>query len=161
MPLEAVGLLQEGGGAAAAREGHHQHAGGRRAAVGGGFFCGTAEHLAIAHRAGGQAIAGPLGGHGLHGPAKAMGGGLDGAIGTTGTAMEQKLHQAASGGGAEGGSDREGRPIEITATTGYHHQGAAMGAGRGVRQGGIRQQAKRRLRGRICGPWKEQTHGRV
>ena len=132
-----------------------------RAAVGGGFLAGAAEHLAIAHRACRQAIAGPLGRHGLHGPAEAMGSGLDGAIGTTGTAVEQQLHQAAGGGGAEGGGDREGRPIEITATTGHHHQGAAMGARRGVRQGGIRQQAKRRLRGRMCGPWKEQTHGRL
>jgi hypothetical protein len=90
-----------------------------------------------------------------------MGGGLDGAIGTTGTTVEQQLHQAAGGGGAEGGGNREGRPIKITATTVHHHQGTAVGARRGMRQGGIRQQAKRRLRGRMCGPWKEQTHGRV
>ncbi len=138
-------------------------AGGPVAAVGRCPLAGVAEHLAVAHRSGRQAIAGPLGGHGLHGPAEAMGGGLDGAIGATGTTVEQQLHQPAGGGGSEGGGhggDRVGRPIENTATA-SHHQGAAMGTKRGVRQGWIRQQAKRRLRGRICGPWKEQTHGRM
>jgi hypothetical protein len=83
-------------------------AGGPVAAVGRCPLAGVEEHLAVAHRSGRQAIAGPLGGHGLHRPAEAMGGGLDGAIGTTGTTVEQQLHQPAGGGGAEGGGDREG-----------------------------------------------------
>ena len=87
--LEAAGLLQEGGGAGAAGEGEHQHAGGGDAAEGRGFLVGAAEHLAIAHRPGGDAVASPLGGDGLDGPAEAMGSGGDGLIGTTGTAVQE------------------------------------------------------------------------
>jgi len=121
MPLEAAGLLQEGGGAGAAGEGEHQHTGGTDAAEGGRFLVGAAEHLAIAHRPGGDAVAGPLGGNGLHSPAEAMGGGGDGAIGTTGTAMEEQLHEAAGNGLAQGQGHAGGGPIEITATAGHHH----------------------------------------
>ena len=154
MPLEAAGLLQEVGGAGAAGEGEHQHAGGGDAAEGGRFLVGAAEHLAIAHRAGGDAVAGPLGGDGLDGPAEAMGGGGDGLIGTAGTAMEQQLHQAATDGLPQGQGHAGGGPIEITATTGHHHQGTAVGA-----HG--RKPAKRRRGGRICGTRKEQSHGRL
>jgi hypothetical protein len=154
MPLEAMGLRQEGGGAGAAGEGDHEHTGGGDAAEGGCFLVGAAEHLAIAHRAGGDAVAGPLGGDGLHRPAEAMGSGGDGLIGTAGTAVEQELHKAATDGLAEGEGHAGGGPIEITATTGYHHQGTAVGA-----HG--REQAKRRRGGRICGTRKEQSHGRL
>jgi hypothetical protein len=154
MPLEAAGLLQEGGGAGSAGEGDHEHTGGTDAAVGGGFLVGAAEHLAIAHRAGGDAVAGPLGGDGLHSPAEAMGGGGDGLIGTTGTAVEEELHKAAGDGLPQGQGHAGSGPIEITATTSYHHQGTAVGA-----HG--REQAKRRRGGRICGTRKEQSHGRL
>ena len=129
--------------------------------MGGGLLAGAAEHLAIAHRAGSEAIAGPLGGHGIHGPAEAMGGGIDGAIGTTGAAMEHQLHEAASGSGAEGGGDHQGRPIEITTTTGNDDQGAAMGAAERARGRWIGQRAKQRRGGRRCGARKEQTHGGI
>jgi hypothetical protein len=154
MPLEAAGLLQEGGGAGAAGEGDHQHAGGGDAAEGLGFLVGAAEHLAIAHRAGGDAVAGPLGGDDLDGPAEAMGSGGDGLIGTTGTAVQEKLHEAAGDGLPQGQGHAGGRPIEITAITSHHHQGTAGGA-----HG--REQAKRRRGGRICGTRKEQSHGRL
>jgi hypothetical protein len=154
MPLEAAGLRQEGGGAAAAGEGDHQHAGGGDATEGRGFLVSAAEHLAIAHRPGGDAVAGPLGGDGLHSPAEAMGGGGDGLISTAGTAMEQQLHEAAGDDLPQGEGHAGGGPIEITATAGYHHQGTAVGA-----HG--REQAKRRRGGRICGTRKEQSHGRL
>ena len=154
MPLEAAGLLQEGGGAGSAGEGDHQHAGGGDATEGLGFLVGATEHLAIAHRAGGDAVAGPLGGDGLDSPAEAMGSGGDGLIGTTGTAVEEELHEAAGGGLPQGQGHAGGGPIEITATTGYHHQGTAVGA-----HG--RKPAKRRRGGRICGTRKEQSHGRL
>ena len=157
--LEAVGLIEEGGGAGAAGEGDHQHAGGGGAGMGGGLLAGAAEHLAIAHRAGGDAVAGPLGGHGFYGPAEAMGGGIDGAIGTTGAAMEHQLHEATGGSGAEGGGDHQGRPIEITTTAGHHHQGAAVGAGNGERSRWSGERAMRRQGERRCGARKEQTHG--
>ncbi len=154
LPLEAAGLLQEGGGAGAAWEGDHQHAGGGDATEGLGFLVGAAEHLAIAHRAGGDAVAGPLGRDGLHSPAEAMGSSGDRLISTTGTAMEEELHEAAGDGLPQGQSHAGGGPIEITATAGHHHQGAAVGA-----HG--REQAKRRRGGRICGTRKEQSHGRL
>lgn len=100
--LPAVGLGQEGGGAGVAGEGDHQHCGGGGAGVGRGRLDGAAEKLAIAHRTGREAIAGPLGGDGLHGPAEALGSGGDGAIRTTGTAMKHQLHQPAGSGGGEG-----------------------------------------------------------
>ena len=114
MPLEAAGLRQEGGGAGAAGEGDHQHTGGTDAAVGRGFLVGAAEHLAIAHRAGGDAVAGPLGGDGLDSPAEAMGSGGDGLIGTAGTAVKQQVHEAATDGLPQGQGHAGGGPIEIT-----------------------------------------------
>jgi hypothetical protein len=83
-----------------------------------------------------------------------MGGGGDGLIGATGTAMEEELHEAAGDGLPQGQGDAGRRPIEITATTGYDHQGTAVGAHR-------REPAKRRRGGRICGTRKEQSHGRL
>jgi hypothetical protein len=154
MPLEAAGLLQEGGGAGAAGEGEHQHAGGGDVAEGLGFLVGAAEHLAIAHRAGGDAVAGPLGRDGLDSPTEAMGSGGDGLIGTAGTAVEEELHKAPTDGLPQGQGDAGSGPIEITATTSYHHQRTAVGA-----HG--RELAKRRRGGRICGTRKEQSHGRL
>jgi hypothetical protein len=83
-----------------------------------------------------------------------MGSGGDGLIGTTGTAMEEKLHEAAGDGLPQGQGHAGGGPIEITATAGHHHQRTAVGA-----HG--REQAKRRRGGRICGTRKEQTHRRL
>ena len=154
MPLEAAGLLQEGSGAGAAWEGDHQHTGGGNAAEGRGFLVGAAEHLAIAHRTSGDAVAGPLGGDGLHRPAEAMGSGGNRLISTSGAPVEEELHEAAGDGLPQGQGHAGGGPIEITATTGYHHQGAAVGA-----HG--REPAKRRRGGRICGTRKEQSHGRL
>ena len=50
-----------------------------------------------------------------------MGSGGDGLIGTTGTAMEKELHEAARNGLPQGQGHAGGGPIEITATAGYHH----------------------------------------
>ena len=119
-----MGLMEEGGGAGATGEGDHQEAGGWLAwsGAGGGELAGALQHLAIAHRPGTTAIKAPLGAKDFHRPAEAGSGLIDGGIGPTGTAMEQALHRAASGGQAEGGGDLIGGPIEITATTGHDHQ---------------------------------------
>jgi hypothetical protein len=121
-----MGLMEQGGGAGAAREGDHQEAGGWLAwsGAGGGELAGALQHLAITHRPGTTAIKAPLGADDFHGPTEARGGLIDGGIGPTGTAMQEALHGAASGGQAEGGGDLIGGPIEITAPTGHDHQGA-------------------------------------
>jgi hypothetical protein len=134
-----------------AGEGHHQDAGGRDAAIGSGLLGGAAQHLAIAHRTGSRAIAGPLGGDGLDRPAEAMTSGIDGAIRTAGTAMEKELNQPAIGGLPQGDGDTNGGPIEITPTTGDHHQSAAMGMRWGP-------ETMRRRRSRTCGPRRKQMH---
>ena len=59
------------------------------------------------------------------GPAELIGGGRDGLIRAAGSAMEQGLHQAATGGTQEMGGNQLGGPGEITATTGHNHQLAA------------------------------------
>ena len=51
-----------------------------------------------------------------------IGGGRDGLISPAGSAMEQGLHQAATGGTQEMGGNQLGGPGEITATTGNDHQ---------------------------------------
>jgi len=119
-----MGLMEEGGGAGAAREGDHEEAGGWFACSGpgGGELAGALQHLAITHRAGATAIKAPLGAEDFHGPAEAGGGLIDSGIGAAGTAMQEALHGAASGGNAEGGGDLIGGPIEITAPTGHDHQ---------------------------------------
>ena len=121
-----MGLMEQGGGAGAAGEGDHQEACGWLAwrGPGGGELAGALQHLAITHRAGTTAIKAPLRANDFHGPAEAGGGLIDGGIGAAGTAMEQALHRAASGGQAEGGGDLIRGPIEITAPTGHDHQGA-------------------------------------
>jgi hypothetical protein len=119
-----MGLIEEGGGAGATGEGDHQEAGRRLAwsGAGGGELAGALQHLAIAHRPGATAIKAPLGAEDFHRPTEAGGGLIDGGISPAGTAMEEALHWAASGGQAEGGGDLIGGPIEIAATTGHDHQ---------------------------------------
>jgi hypothetical protein len=123
-PLEAMGLMEQGGGAGATGEGDHQQSGRQLAWRGPGVsqLAGALQHLAITHRAGATAIKAPLGAKDFHRPAKAGGGLIDGGIGAAGTAMEQALHRAASGGQAEGGGDLTGGPIEIAASTRHDHQ---------------------------------------
>jgi hypothetical protein len=124
MPLEAMGLVEQGGGAGATGEGDHQQTGGwlPRRGPGGGELAGALQHLAITHRPSTTAIEAPLRAEDFHGPAEAGGGLIDSGIGAAGTAMEKALHGAASGGQAEGGGDLIGRPIEITATPSHDHQ---------------------------------------
>ncbi len=119
-----MGLVEQGGGAGATGEGDHQEAGRRLAwsGAGGGELAGALQHLAITHRPGATAIKAPLRAEDFPGPTEAGGGLIDGGIGAAGTAMEQALHRAASGGQTEGGGDLIGRPIEITATPGHDHQ---------------------------------------
>lgn len=150
-PLHAPGLLEEGGRAKPAGEGHHEDTGGRDAAIGSGLLGGATQHLAIAHRTGSRAIAGPLGGDGLDRPAEAMASGIDSAISPAGTAMQKQLHQPAIGGLPQDRGNTNGRPIEITTTTGNDHHGTAMGRRWG-------QETMRRRRSRTCGPRREQMH---
>jgi hypothetical protein len=121
-----MGLIEEGGGAGATGEGDYQLASGWLpwSGPGGGELAGALQHLAITHRAGTTAIKAPLRAKDFHRPTEAGGGLIDCGIGAAGTAMEQALHRAASGGQAEGGGDLISGPIEITAPTGHDHQRA-------------------------------------
>jgi hypothetical protein len=119
-----MGLTEQGGGAGATGEGDHQQAGGWLAwsGAGGGELAGALQLLAITHRPGTKAIKAPLGAKDFHRPTEARGGLIDGGIGAAGTAMEQALHRATSGGNAKGGGDLIRGPIEITAPTRHDHQ---------------------------------------
>lgn len=159
--LPAAGLLEEGGGAGATGEGDDQDAGGEGEGLAAGLLGGAAQHLAIALGAGGGAVAIPLGGDGLHGPAEAMGGDLDGVISAAGIAMEEAMDEATGDGLGEGGGDTNGRPIEITATTGHEHQGAAEGLAEGKNNRQRRERPKQRRGNRRCGTRKRQIHGGI
>ncbi len=100
--LQPAGLLQQRGGAAMAGEGDHHHTGRSTGGLGAGCINGTAEHLAIADRAGAEPEAGPIGADHVHSPAEATGSGIDGLIGATGTAMKEAVHHQAAGVGLEG-----------------------------------------------------------
>ena len=122
--LELLGLGQEGGGALSAGEGDHRHGGWHGQGLGSGQLNGAAQHLGIADRAGGHAIAGPLGGDFLCGPAELGSGGGDGLIRPASTTMQEAMHQPASGLGLQGSGDAQRRPIEAAATTGNDDQRA-------------------------------------
>jgi hypothetical protein len=87
----------------------------------------------------------------LHGPAKAGGGDLDGVISAAGIAMEEAMDEATGRGLGEGGGDTNGRPIEITATTGHEHQGTAEGVTEGENNRQRREGPKQRRGSRRCG----------
>jgi len=55
-------------------------------------------------------------------PAELIGSWGDGLISPAGSAMEERLHQAATGGAQQVGGNQLGGPGEITATTGHDHQ---------------------------------------
>jgi hypothetical protein len=117
---EAAGLIEQGGGAAGTGEGDHQQPG----AEGEGFhqIDGVLKHLAVANRAGGAAVLLPESRAGKLEPTELISSGGNRLIGAASSAMEHRLHQAATGGAQEMGGDQLRRPGEITTTTGHDHQ---------------------------------------
>ena len=83
-----------------------------------GLHQGLLQQEAIADGAGTAAIAAPISGEGLDPPAELLGGTADGAISTTGTAMEQQMDRPAARALKQGGGDALLGPDEITATSG-------------------------------------------
>ena len=87
-------------------------------------FCagdGLLEQLAIADRPGGAAMAAPLGRHHQGAPAQLGSGAGDGGIGTTGTAMEQQMHQPAAAAGEQLSCHALMGPSQITTAPGGDH----------------------------------------
>jgi hypothetical protein len=85
------------------------------------------------------------------GPAQLIGSGGNGLISPAGSAMEQGLHQAATGGAEEMGGNQLGGPGEITATTSHDHElTTTWQKDRGK---------QRRIRRRQCGGLSKRKHG--
>ena len=100
----APGLLHQRGGAGTTGERHHQHGNrGRGGREGHGPADRQLEQLAIADRPSRAAMAAPIGGEHPNRPAQLTGGAADGAISATGPAMEQLMHELATGAGQQGG----------------------------------------------------------
>jgi hypothetical protein len=66
----------------------------------------------------------PLGWHHHGGPAQLLGRAANGGIGTTGSAMEQQMHQPAAAAGEQLSSHALMGPSKIPAATGRDHQRA-------------------------------------
>ena len=81
-----------------------------------GLHQGLLQQEAIADRTGSAAMAAPISGEGLDPPAELLGGTADGAISTTGTAMQQQMDRPAPAALEQGGGDVLLGPDEITAT---------------------------------------------
>jgi hypothetical protein len=89
--------------------------------VGLGLDEGLLKQLPIADGTGAAAKATPFSREGLNAPAELMGSAADGLIGTTGTAMEQQMHQPAAAAGEQLSGDALMGPGEITAATSGDH----------------------------------------
>jgi hypothetical protein len=105
------------------------------------FYCdeGLIQQKAIADGASSAAMAVPISGEGLDPPAELLGGTADGAISTTGTAMQKQMDRPATAALEESRGDALLGPDQITATSG-NNDDRAMGQRR------RRQEAK----GRQC-----------
>jgi hypothetical protein len=149
----APGLLHQRGRACPTGEGDHQHRGAECwGGVGLGLHQGLLKQKAIADRPGRAAMAAPISNEGLDPPAELLGGTPDGAISTTGTAMEQQMYRPATAALEQGGGDARLRPDEITATSGDDDD-RAMGQRR------RRQQARKRQCSGLGHCSREQAHG--
>ena len=115
-----MGLIEQGGSATGTGKADHQKASAKRKS--GGQIERSLEYLAIANRPGGAAVLAPGSRAGDLGPAELIGSGGNGLISPAGSAMEQGLHQAATGGAQEMGGNQLGGPGEITATTSHDHE---------------------------------------
>jgi hypothetical protein len=131
---QAAGLLHQRGGAGTAGERHHQH---RSETAGGGMgFCagdGLLEQLPVADRPGGTAVLLPLGRHHHRAPAQLIGGAGNGGIGTTGTTVQNQMHQPAAAAGEQLSGNALMGPGQIPTATGRDHKRAGGGLD-GLRQ---------------------------
>ena len=83
-----------------------------------GLHQGLLEQTPIADGPSTAAITAPISGERLDAPAELVGGSADGAIGATGTSMEQQMDGPATTALEQGGGDALLGPDEITATSG-------------------------------------------
>jgi hypothetical protein len=88
---------------------------------------GQVEQLAITNRPGGAAVLLPLGRHRQGAPAQLTSGAANGGIGTTGTAMENQMHQPAASARQKLSGNALMGPGQITTATGRDHQRAGGG----------------------------------
>jgi hypothetical protein len=72
-------------------------------------------------------MAAPIGGEHLNRPAQLKSGATDGAISAAGPAMEQPMHELATGAGQKDSGDLRGQPEQIAATTGHDHKRVGWG----------------------------------
>jgi hypothetical protein len=145
-----MGLIHQRGRAAGSREGDQEQASAKRKS--GGKIQRALEHLAITDRASGAAVLAPGRRASDLRPAQLIGSGGNGVISPAGSAMEQGLHQAATGGAEEMGGNQLGGPGEITATTSNDHElTTTWQKDRGK---------QRRIRQCQCGGLSEQKHGK-
>ena len=91
-----------------------------------GLHQGLLQQKAIADRTSSPAMAAPISSEGLDPPAELVSSAADGAIGATGTAMQQQMDRPATAALKESGGDALLRPDEIT-TTGRDDDDRAMG----------------------------------
>ena len=88
---------------------------------------GLLQQLAIADWASGPAVALPLGRHHQRRPAQLMGRAANGGIRTTGSAMEQQMHQPAAGASQQLSGNPLLGPGQITTASGRDHQRTGRG----------------------------------
>ena len=92
-----------------------------------GLDQGLLQQKAITDRTGSAAMAAPISGEGLNPPAELLGRTADGAISTTGTAMEQQMHQPAASARQKLSGNALMGPGQITAAAGRDHKRPAGG----------------------------------
>ena len=149
----AAGLLHQRGRAGPTGEGDHQHRGAERwGGVGLGLHQGLLEQTPIADGPSTAAITAPISGERLDAPAELVGSAADGAIGATGTAMEQQMNGPATTALEQGRGDARLRPDEIT-TTASDDDDRAMGQRR------RRQEARKRQCSGLGHCSRGQAHG--
>ena len=149
----AAGLLHQRGRACPTGEGDHQHRGAERwGGVGLGLDQGLLEQAPIADGPSTAAITAPISGERLDAPAELVGSAADGAIGATGTAMEQQMDRPATAALKQSRVDARLRPDEIT-TTASDDDDRAMGQRR------RRQEARKRQCSGLGHCSRGQAHG--
>ena len=146
---------ERGGGCRSGGEGlrRDQHRGAERwGGVGLGLDQGLLEQAPIADGPSTAAITAPISGERLDAPAELVGSAADGAIGATGTAMEQQMDRPATAALKQSRVDARLRPDEIT-TTASDDDDRAMGQRR------RRQEARKRQCSGLGHCSRGQAHG--
>jgi hypothetical protein len=131
-----MGLIEQGSRATGTGEADHEQ--GSAEGKSGEQIPRAPEHLAIADWACGAAVLAPGSRACDLGPAELISGGGNGLIRATGCAMEERLHQAASGRAQEMGGNELRRPSEITTATSHDHQLATTREKQRAKKGTIR-----------------------